>query len=69
MLTSHYKPDNQNNPLLDDSNYVRLDIRASALKRLINDNNLRVEELHCQTRKSRTLVRQMLIESLSVSSH
>ena len=44
--------------------FVPLEIRASALERLIRENYLVAEELHCRDKSSKDVVRKAILDAL-----
>lgn len=44
--------------------FVQLEIPIVALQRLIGENSLLVEELHCLNKKSQKIIRRALLDSL-----
>ena len=50
-----------------DASFVRLEIQAGALRRLIAHHSLVIEEVYCVDEKSKDLIRQALLDSLTDS--
>lgn len=44
--------------------FVSLEIKASALQRLIMEHRLVAEELHCMNQKSKDIVRKAILDTL-----
>ncbi|MBQ60451.1 MAG: hypothetical protein QGG67_00630 [Gammaproteobacteria bacterium] len=57
----------QQDPYKEDS-FVQLEIQVEALRRLIAQHRLVIEEIHCLNGRSKNIVRQTLLDSLVSSA-
>ena len=48
-----------------DTSFVQLEIQVGELRRLITSNNLVIEDFHCLNNQSKSLIRQVLLDSLA----
>ncbi len=49
------------------SDFLKIEMQSSTLKRLIGEKSLVVEELRCPTQEAKALVRQSLLDSLKTN--
>lgn len=48
----------------NEASFVRLEIQAGALRRLIAKHKLMIDEVHCLDRQSKNIIRHALLDSL-----
>ena len=44
--------------------YIRLDIKVDALQRLIKNNEITIDQIHCIGSKSKAVIQQVILNSI-----
>ena len=48
----------------DNGAYIRLDIKVDALQRLIRNNEITIDQIHCIGRNSKAVIQQVILNSI-----
>jgi hypothetical protein len=50
------------------SRYIRLEIKPAALQKLIKNNEITIDQIHCTSRESKAVIKEAMLSSIKCAS-